>query len=161
MQGLTANNKANIGRTVEENLTSPFMILFSCFFISLTSCPYISNLDVIDDVILTPFYLTPNGTYEIYDYELNIRNVIQSNKVNYFKKKTGKKSLEEINQEILKKLQLCYIEIEKEGNSKAVVALKKYLEYLLTSHSFKERIPEALGRFDNTNLYFEVFFKLS
>lgn len=118
----------------------------------------ISNLDVIDDVILTPFYLTPNGTYEIYDYELNIRNVNQSNKVNYFLKKTGKKSLEEINQEILKKLQLCYIEIEKEGNSKAIVALKKYLEYLLTSHSVKERIPEALGRFDNTNLYFEVFF---
>lgn len=118
----------------------------------------INNLEVISDVVLIPFYLTPNATFEIYDYELNIRNVSQSNKIDYFLKKTGKKNLNEISPEILEKLELCYIEVINGENIKTLLCIKKYLKYILYSNEVQERIPVELGKYNNKNLYFEVSF---
>lgn len=115
-------------------------------------------LEILQDVTLIPFYITPNGRYEIYDYELNARVVKQSNRRNYLLGKTGKTSLEEIDKEVLEKLDLCYVEIVERGDSEATAQIKRYVEHLLGSPHVRDRIPEVLGRFKKENLYFEVYF---
>ena len=114
--------------------------------------------DILGDITLIPFYLTSGSTYEIYDYELNIRIVKQSERNKYFLAKTGKTSLETIDQETLKKLELCYVEITREKRTEATAQIKKYIEYLLNSPKVRKRIPEKLGEFCKENLYFEAYF---
>ena len=45
-----------------------------------------------------------------------------------FLAKTGKTSLETIDQETLKKLELCYVEITREKRTEATAQIKKYIE---------------------------------
>ncbi|MCM1119512.1 MAG: hypothetical protein NC543_09155 [bacterium] len=118
----------------------------------------IYTLEISQDIILIPFYLTSGGTYEIYDYELNICIVKQSNKIKYFMTKTGKTSLEEIDKEILEKLNLCYIEIMEKGNPETTIQMKRYIEYLLNSPKVRDRIPKELGQLKKEKLFFEVYF---
>jgi hypothetical protein len=111
----------------------------------------IENITIEEDVVLTPFYLLPDSTYELYDYEVYFLNVKQSQKEEYILGRTGKKSLE-----VVDKLDLCYIEIINGDVSNAMVKFKKYLTHLLNSPKVEERIPKKLRPFDKTKLYFEV-----
>lgn len=70
--------------------------------------------------------------------------------------RTGKKSLEAVDLEVVDKLDLCYIEIINGDVSNAMVKFKKYLTHLLNSPKVEERIPKKLRPFDKTKLYFEV-----
>lgn len=116
----------------------------------------IENITIDEDVVLTPFYLLPNSTYELYDYAVYFLNVKQSQKEEYILKKTGKKSLEEIDSEIVDKLGMCYIEIMNGNSMEVMVKFKKYLAHLLNNPKVEERIPENLRPFDRRQLYFEV-----
>lgn len=51
----------------------------------------VEDLSITEDVVLTPFYLLPNSTYELYDYEVYFLNVKQSRKEEYILRRTGKK----------------------------------------------------------------------
>ena len=43
--------------------------------------------------------------------------------------KTEKKSLEEIDKDVLEKLNLCYAEIVERSNSEATAQIKRYMEH--------------------------------
>jgi hypothetical protein len=116
----------------------------------------IENITIEEDVVLTPFYILPNSTYELYDYAVYFLNVKQSQKEEYILKKTGRKSLKEIDSEIVDKLGMCYIEIVNGDILEVMVKFKKYLTHLLNSPKVEERIPEVLRPFDRRQLYFEV-----
>lgn len=68
-----------------------------------------------------------------------------------------KKSLEEIDLEIIDKLDMCYIEIINGDVSEAMAKFNRYLNHLLNSPKVKKRIPEKLKIFDKTKFYFEVW----
>lgn len=68
-----------------------------------------------------------------------------------------KKSLEEIDLEIVDKLDMCYIEIINGDVSEAMAKFHRYLNHLLNSPKVKKRIPEKLKIFDKTKFYFEVW----
>ncbi|AGF55476.1 hypothetical protein B0P06_000428 [Clostridium saccharoperbutylacetonicum] len=111
----------------------------------------------LSDTIITPFYICDSGILEIYDYELNIRLVDSHNKEALILTKTGKKSINEVNPEIVQKLTNCYLEIVKPQRVLLTNILEKYVDYVKTSPQIKERISEYLHEFDNEKLYFEVY----
>ncbi|MDF2884629.1 MAG: hypothetical protein K0R54_5198 [Clostridiaceae bacterium] len=111
----------------------------------------------LSDTIITPFYICDFGVLEIYDYELNIRLVDSPNKEAFILTKTGKKSINEVNPEIVQKLTNCYLEIVKPQRVLLTNILEKYVDYVKNSPQIKERINEYLHEFDNEKLYFEVY----
>lgn len=80
-------------------------------------------------VVNTITSLNQKSLNEIYDHELNARVVKQSNRRNYLLVKTEKKSLKEIDKDVLEKLNLCYAEIVERSNSEATAQIKRYMEH--------------------------------
>jgi hypothetical protein len=74
----------------------------------------------------------PNKTqsYEIYDYEVYLVNVKRSQREEYLFRKNRKKTLEEIDSEIVEKLDMCHIEIVNGNISDAIIKFKKYLKFI-------------------------------
>ncbi len=58
--------------------------------------------------------------------------------------KTGKKSLEEIDKDVLEKLDLCYAEIVERSDSEATAQIKRYMKHFLSSPYVRDRIPEEI-----------------
>lgn len=111
----------------------------------------------VDDTILTPFYICDLGRLEIYDYELNIRLVDRPSEETFMLTKTGKKNIDEVDNEIKQKLRNCYLELVKPQRFISVNRLKNYIEYVRTSPEIKERISEYLHEYDTDKLYFENY----
>lgn len=112
---------------------------------------------LVDDAILTPFYICEQGVLEIYDYELNIRKVTNFDINNFILTKTGKKNIEEVDLSIEQKLRHCYIEIIAPKQSLSINDLKKYVNYLRNSSEVKVRITDALHEFNDNKFFFEVY----
>lgn len=111
----------------------------------------------VSDTIITPFYICDLGVLEIYDYELNIRLVDRPSEETFILTKTGKKGINEVSSEIVRKLRSCYLEIVKPQRFLLTNMLEKYVDYVKTSPEIKERISEYLHEFDNDKLYFEIY----
>ena len=113
------------------------------------------NITIEKDISLVPFYIVTNGTFEIYEYELYVRNILTSKREEYYLESTGKSKVNDIDAEILERLDLCYIEVKNHNCETA--ELCKYLTYLMKEENLIERIPKSMGKFDSDNLYFEVY----
>ena len=111
----------------------------------------------VDDAILTPFYICELGVLEIYDYELNLRLVDQPSFETFILTKTGKKSINEVNTEIERKLRSCYVELVKPQKFLLTNMLADYVDYVKNSYEIKERISLYLHEFDNNKLYFVIY----
>ena len=117
----------------------------------------VENEISIDDLVIVPFYITSDITLELYDYEFNIRIVNKPNIENYLLKKTGKKRVEDIDNDIINKTKKCYIEITPDRNSDAIFYMKEYLHYCLNNNVIRNRIENKTGCYDANNLYFEMY----
>lgn len=111
----------------------------------------------IDDLILVPFYITDKITYEIYDYELNIRLIRNPNNEDLLKTKTGKDNLEEVEAEILEKLKKCYFDINPQNKDKYFQVIREYFDYIKKDISIKRRVELSFGEFLLENICFEVY----
>lgn len=125
---------------------------------------FLNTLDEIDeenikmeDMIITPFYISDLGILELYDFELNFRLVKQDNQENFMLEKTGKQNIGDIPSEIRKKLENCYIEVVKPNKSLSIFKLREYMLYVKNSKEINERVIQALEEYDTNRLYFEVF----
>lgn len=108
----------------------------------------------IDDTIIVPYYISNGKIYEIYDYELFIVvNGIELNE--YILKKTGRSSLNNINSDLLKKFDLCYMNL----NLPYVDTLKmiNYVTHILNGEDMRCRIYNIFNEYVIENLYFEVY----
>lgn len=115
------------------------------------------ELKLEDDIIITPYYISEGKVLEIYDYELNIRLVDKVDIDKYLLSKTGKKSIEEINEIILDKLINCYIELEECEQNKLIEKIVKYIQYTVKSDELKKRIEKIYKSFDENKIYFEIY----
>ena len=57
---------------------------------------------IVEDCILTPYYIHDGAMYELYEYELNIRLTDQPDFHRYLLKKTGRKAVEDIPDHIVR-----------------------------------------------------------
>jgi hypothetical protein len=115
-----------------------------------------SNVEV-DEHIITPFYICDKGVLELYDYELNIRQVDSPNIDNFILIKTGKTSLNEVNPVIKQKIRKCYLETIKPNKYLQVSKLQEYFCYVRTSSDLRESINDYLNEYEENKLFFEVY----
>lgn len=117
-----------------------------------------TNINVkIEDMIITPYYINSYGVLELYDYELNIRNVEHPNFEQFLLSKTGKTNIEDINPNIVEKSKNCYIEIISPQKDISIEFLNKYIEFVKNSSEISERVFNSFNEFDTKNLYFEFY----
>ena len=106
----------------------------------------------LDECWLTPFYITPQRTYEFYYLKLIMNRNMPFDE---FKKSDNslKSSLPE---SIISQKRKCYINID-DSKSKSELAeeLFNYLFYIETNEEIIDTVTRLFGSFDSNNIYFE------
>lgn len=109
---------------------------------------------ITDDKIILPYYIYNNSVYEIYDFELIIKN--GKDKFNkYVSEKTGQKKISCIDKDIYEKLRKCYI--SSGVNNLINQDIMLYIDYIFNDNELKERLCDIFGTFDVKNIFFEIY----
>lgn len=111
----------------------------------------------IEDLVLDPLYIIDRATYDLYFYELVIRNVKEPEKEDCILERTHQKRLSDIDKSLLHHLWTCYVEVVDGDIKTAMADIMKYFDYFLNSQEMKAEVEKVVGEFDPENLYFEVY----
>ena len=112
---------------------------------------------IVDEHIITPFYIYNQSVLELYDYELNIRQVNHPDVDNFLLSKTGKQSLDDVSPLVKKKIKNCYLETILPSRSLPVCKILEFIRYVRSSDEIRERIKDCLHEFCEDKLYFEIY----
>lgn len=127
-------------------------------YFNLLDCIVSGEFDTCADLFAIPFYLTDKGIYELYEYELMIRNEAEFDVENYILTKTGRASIDTVPDDILKRFYVCKIDMKKMKTGALKRALLNYLKELSIDAEMHDRMISVFGTFDIQNIWFEFYF---
>lgn len=110
-----------------------------------------------EDYILTPFYIFQGKRMELYEYKLRVIVEKRGSFEDYLLAITGKKSVKDISEQIIKRNRICYIECEDNTHMIKVNYLQKYINFLLFNDDIQCQVKKYLDSYDKNNLYFEIY----
>ena len=111
----------------------------------------------VPDCILTPYYIHAGALYELYEYELNIRLTDQPDFHRYLLKKTGRKTVEDIPDHIVRLQKECCIEVSKAEGRLSVERLLQYVDFLCAEEAMISQIQRVFGAYQSDGLWFSVY----
>jgi hypothetical protein len=117
----------------------------------------LSVCSVTEELLIVPFYLSEKITYEIYEYQLNIRIVEQPCFDKYMLNMTGKKCIQDIETDIWNKRKQCDIEVLDIERSNIIENLRNYINYLLQNPKLENEIYHNMGEYDIHNIYIAIY----
>jgi hypothetical protein len=133
-------------------------------YFALERLKYVTNIftenALVTELIITPYYFFDEKMMELYDYSLSIRVVESiSSKDNFLLEETGKKSIEEIDLEVIEKINNTYFEV-KEGDLQTFLkSLEQYLRFMRKNEPhLLIQIRKELSSQDinNDGIYYEL-----
>ena len=112
---------------------------------------------IVEDCILTPYYIHAGALYELYEYELNIRLTDQPDFHRYLLKKTGRKTVEDVPAHIVRLQKECCIEVSKAEGPLLVERLLQYVDFLCAEEVMISQIQQVFGTYQRNDLWFSVY----
>ena len=112
---------------------------------------------IVEDCILTPYYIHAGALYELYEYELNIRLTDQPDFHRYLLKKTGKGTVEEVPDQIVRLQRECYIEVLKADGQLPVGRLLQYVDFLFAEEAVISQVQQVFGVYQRNDLWFAFY----
>ena len=111
----------------------------------------------VPDCILTPYYIHAGALYELYEYELNIRLTDQPDFHRYLLKKTGKGTVEEVPDQIVRLQRECYIEVLKADGQLPVGRLLQYVDFLFAEEAVISQVQQVFGVYQRNGLWLAFY----
>ena len=104
------------------------------------------------DCIITPFYISNNKRYELYEYEL-----IMSSTESFQQYMTivAGRQYESINNNVLEIRRNCYIELSDRINSDITADVIKYIEYLMDNIKLKNEVKDIFDEYDASKIFLQ------
>ena len=112
---------------------------------------------IVEDCILTPYYIHDGALYELYEYEMNIRLTDQPDFRRYLLKKTGKGTVEEVPDQIVRLQRECYIEVLTADGLLPVGRLLQYIDFLFAEETVISQVQQVFGVYQPDGLWFSVY----
>jgi len=130
-----------------------------------------SKLDVVDTIavpenakyLLVPFYVSEQTVYEIYWCEFTVQMVDSPNFKNYLLDRTGKETIDQIDDVIVERMQNLYIEVVMPESAITASEIKKCLSYIKNSEELIKDVTTAFTRngqpfsFDEGSIYIAIY----
>ena len=112
---------------------------------------------IVEDCILTPYYIHAGALYELYEYELNIRLTDQPDFRRYLLKKTGRKTVEDVPDHIVRLQKECCIEVSKAEGQLPVERLLQFVDFLCAEEAVISQVQQVFGAYQSDGLWFSVY----
>ena len=106
------------------------------------------------DCIITPFYISNNKRYELYEYELVMSSTESFEQ--YMEIVTGHK-FEAVNKNVIEIRRHCYIELSDKVNSDVTAEVIEYIEYIKNSIKLQNEIKDMFDGFDDAKMFFAIY----
>ena len=109
---------------------------------------------IVNDCILTPYYICDGLVYELYEYEFSISLVDEINPNEHLIKKTGVSNINKIPNSIIQLHNKCYIEVLNSENRLLIKDLLNYISFIYGESDIINQISKCFDTFNISNLYF-------
>ena len=110
----------------------------------------------VEELILTPYYISDGRRLELYEYELDIFAECGRSVEDYLLTLTGKQSVQDIPSNIVQMRTQCYMLFDQKTSRIEVSRLVGYLHFVLTNRDIQNQANSCFGSFDADNLYLEI-----
>lgn len=115
-----------------------------------------NNLSV-TECIITPYYIHNGYLYELYEYELSVSLTDKRDFHQYLLKRTGRKEVKEIPDEIVNLHRECHIEVLKNDCRLPIKRLQQYIDFLCSSKELISQVHKVFGTFQYDDLWFSFY----
>lgn len=112
---------------------------------------------LIEECIIIPYYIDKKGRYELYQYEFCVEQMNGQSFDEYILKITGKKSIEEVSDNIVKIRQICFAKLDEDNQGDILKKVKEYFRFLLNDVDVQKEIVNIFGEFNQNKLYICIY----
>lgn len=107
---------------------------------------------LLEEAIITPYYIDNRKRYELYQYEFYLTN---EGFLEFLERKTGKKP-ELVDREIFKLRAMCFANL-KDGEDVVFKNIRNYFDFLLSNQDVQQEITKLFGSYEKEKLFVEVY----
>jgi len=109
------------------------------------------------DCIIVPYYVDVGKRLELYVYELNIKNTDKNGFEEHLLELTGRTEVDSIPADIIRRQEVCYIEILGEEGVLDKEKIQNYINYLYSFQDIQQEVKSSFGNFEKEKLFFEIY----
>lgn len=112
---------------------------------------------LIEECIIMPYYISDGRRYELYQYEFYAEQKNGETFQEHILRITGKKSINEVPNDILKIRQICFAKIDAENQSDNLSKIKEYFTFLMTDENIKKEVMDIFLEFDINKIFVCIY----
>ena len=110
---------------------------------------------LIEECIITPYYVSKSGRYELYQYEFYAEQSNGKTFDEYILMITGKSKIEEVPDDIIRIRKKCFAKID--NQSSALRQIKEYFHFLMKDEEIQREIKNVFAEFDVNKLFVAIY----
>ena len=108
---------------------------------------------LIEECIITPYYINESGRYELYQYEFCAEQRDGATFEKYLLRITGKKKIEEVPDDIIGIRKICFSQIDVNNQSSTLKKVIEYFHFLMYDEEVQSEVIGIFTEFDINNIY--------
>lgn len=112
---------------------------------------------LIEECIITPYYINGSGRYELYQYEFCVGQKNGETFEEYILRITGKRKIEEVPDDIIRIRKICFAPIDANNQSDILKKLIDYLHFLMNDEELKREVIGVFTEFDISRIFVCVY----
>ncbi|MCH5258664.1 MAG: hypothetical protein J1F18_02865 [Lachnospiraceae bacterium] len=112
---------------------------------------------LIEECIITPYYINENGRYELYQYEFCVEQENGETFEEYILRITGKRKIEEVPDDIIRIRRICFTQIDVNNPSGILKKIIEYFHFLMNDEEVQSEVIDIFTEFDNKKIFVCIY----
>ena len=112
---------------------------------------------IIEECIITPYYICESGRYELYQYEFYAEQKNVETFEEYILRITGKRKIEEVPDDIIRIRKMCFTQIDVNNQKDIIKKIKDYFYFLMNDEDVRNEVIDIFTEFDINKIFVCIY----
>lgn len=112
---------------------------------------------LIEECIITPYYINENGRYELYQYEFCVEQKNGETFEEFILRITGKRKIEEVPDDIIRIRRICFTQIDVNNQSDILKKIIEYFYFLMNDEEVQNEVIDIFKEFDIKKIFVCIY----
>lgn len=112
---------------------------------------------LIEECIITPYYINENGRYELYQYEFCVEQQNGKTFEEYILSLTGKRKIEEVPDDIIRIRRICFTQIDVNNQGGIFKKFIDYFRFLMNDEEVQREVIDIFTEFDIKKIFVCIY----
>lgn len=112
---------------------------------------------LVEECIITPYYINENGRYELYQYEFCAEQKNGETFEEYILRITGKVKIEEVPDDIIRIRKICFTQIDVNNQSGMFKKISEYFHFLMNDEEVQSEVISVFSEFNINKIFVCIY----